>query len=432
MAVTVDQQKLVLNAFAAVFQNNLTVADAVTWNQQSEMMNDRNGLLVSEQVGPRFAVTRTTSGVQDLTTGTQDSVFGSEQFIIKDVFGTSMGWADFVRIRDITEARESISLRNAATQLAEIIDAYVLGFATNASNNYVGTVGNNVASWSDIQTAYTRLKDEGCSDDDLRAILTYYDKQALGANVLSLPSLDNIADGIYRKAFTGEVGGIPTMFTQQLPTFTAGTRVATGSVTVNAANQNVNYKAVAVSGAPGQYLTQTMTFAATTGQTFNDGDIFTIANVNAWDNRAQRSLARLQQFRVVGNATAAGSTVTLRIFPACIVPATGTGGDILVNTAHATVDSIPANGAAVTFLGTAGQAYQPRVLLQKQAIVVDTAQLITPATGKSMTKSLTKVPVSVRMWQHSDFNTGNHVVRFDVALTANVRDRRRIVRLNGA
>jgi hypothetical protein len=46
--------------------------------------------------------------------------------------------------------------------------------------------------------------------------------------------------------------------------------------------------------------------------------------------------------------------------------------------------------------------------------------------------SLTKVPLSVRMWQHSDFYTGAHGVRFDVALNANIRDRRRISRVNGS
>jgi hypothetical protein len=69
--------------------------------------------------------------------------------------------------------------------------------------------------------------------------------------------------------------------------------------------------------------------------------------------------------------------------------------------------------------------------MQKEAIVVNTADLILPATGIGIRKALTKVPLSVRMWRDSTFNTGNHQVRFDVALTANVRDRRRIVRING-
>jgi hypothetical protein len=46
--------------------------------------------------------------------------------------------------------------------------------------------------------------------------------------------------------------------------------------------------------------------------------------------------------------------------------------------------------------------------------------------------SLSKVPISVRMWQHSDFYTGAHGVRFDVALNANIRDRLRIARVNGS
>jgi hypothetical protein len=124
--ITVDQQKLVLNAFAAVFQNNLLAKDLVSWKQYDGEMDDRNGLKVSEQVGPRYNVTRTTSGVNDLTAGVQDSVFGSEQFTVVDVFGSSMGWGDFVKIRDIGSARESVALQNAATNLAEQIDAYIL------------------------------------------------------------------------------------------------------------------------------------------------------------------------------------------------------------------------------------------------------------------------------------------------------------------
>ena len=56
-----------------------------------------------------------------------------------------------------------------------------------------------------------------------------------------------------------------------------------------------------------------------------------------------------------------------------------------------------------------------------------------PATGTAMRKSLTKLPISVRMWQDSTFATGEHNVRFDIALEANTRanGRRRMVRING-
>src|ERR1700744_4259816 len=184
--VTVDQAKLVLNSFAAIFQNNLTSAELVTWRKFDNEMNDRNALTVVEQVVPRYVVTRTTSGVQDLTTpGTQNTVFGSEQYKIDTVFGSSMGWQDFVKIRDIGAARESEALKSAALNLAEQIDAYILGFAVNASNNWLGTAGNTVQSYDDVASGYTRLKEEGAEDTDLRAVLTYGDKQALGSAVVA-------------------------------------------------------------------------------------------------------------------------------------------------------------------------------------------------------------------------------------------------------
>lgn len=423
--ITVDQQKLVLNAFAATFQNNLLAKDIVTWKKYDTEMNDRNGLKVAEQVGPRYRVYSTTDGVKDLSAGVQDSVFGSEQFVVNRTYNTSMGWGDFVKIRDIGSARESEALRNAATQLAEQIDAYILGVAQLAPNNEVGTAGNDVADLNDVLTAYQRLKEEGVEDSDLRLVLSYADKTALANTIVAYPATDSLSTQAFRKGFTGEVGGVPTMFTQQLSNITPGTRT---NGAVNGANQNTDYSAVAVSGSPGQYLTDTIAadgFGA--NGTIKDGEVFTIAGVYAWDNRLQQAQSHLQQFRVVGDHTAdgLGAVASLRIFPAIII------GDSDVNIAHRTVDSAPADNAVITWRGTASTAYKPRIMLQKGLIQVNTADLVTPNSDTSMRKQLTKVPLSVRMWQHSDFDTGAHSIRFDVALTANVRDRRRGVRVNG-
>jgi hypothetical protein len=367
--------------------------------------------------------------VKDLTSGVQDSVFGSEIFKVNKTFGVSLGWGDFVKIRDIGAARESEALKAVSQQLAEQIDKYVLGVAIQAANNWVGTPGNNIATLHDVAVGYTRLMEEGVDSNDLRMVLSYADRQSLSDTIVAYPATDSLSTGAFRKGFEGEVNGIPTMFTQQLPALTTGSRAASGAALINGAAQSVNYVNVAASGAPGQYLTQTISIDGLTGtQTINDGEVFTIAGVYAWDNRAQVTTGRLQQFRVVGDVTAvAGAIASMRIFPAMIVQ-----GANSVDTAHATVDSVPADNAAITFLGTASTAYKQRAIIQKNAIVVDTAQLILPATGTARRVNLSRVPLSVRMWQHSDFNTGAHSVRFDVALTANVRERRRIVRVNGA
>jgi hypothetical protein len=426
--VTVDQAKLVMNAFAATFQNNLLAKDVVTWKQYDAEMDDRNGLKVVEQVGPRYNVTQTTNGVKDLSTGVQDSVFGSEQFVVNKTFGASMGWGDFVKVRDIGDARESVAIKNAATNLAESIDAYILQNAVLAANNEVGTAGDAVATLGDVLTGYERLKAEGVDDSDLRMVLSYADKTALANTIVAYPATDSLSTGAFRRGFEGEIGGIPTMFTQQLSNITPGTRT---NGAVNGANQDTDYSAVAVSGAPGQYLTQTIAadgFGA--NATIKDGEVFTIAGVFAYDNRLGQAQTHLQQFRVIGDTTAdgTGAVASLRIFPAMIVP----DGGATPNTPHATVSAAPADNAVITWRGTASTAYKPRAIIQKQAIIVNTADLIMPASDTAMRKQLTQVPLSVRMWRASDFDTGAHTIRFDVALTANVHDRRRIVRVNGA
>ncbi len=73
-------------------------------------------------------------------------------------------------------------------------------------------------------------------------------------------------------------------------------------------------------------------------------------------------------------------------------------------------------------------------MVNKSAVTVNTADLIMPATGTAMRKALSKVPVSVRMWRDSVFATGEHRIRFDIALECNTRanGREKVVRLNGA
>lgn len=434
--VTVDQAKLVMNTFMTVFEDNLVTGQCVSWNEHQGELDDRNRLTVVEQVAPRYRVQRTQNGVRNLSGGTDGSVFGAEQFTIDGTFNANMGWGDFVKIRDIGEARNNEALQGAATSLAEQIDAYILGIAALASDEWTGNGGTSaaVAAYADVAAGYTRLKEQGVGDNDLFAILTHYDKGALGTDVVGRAALTGMASNTYAKGFRSEVAGIPTEFTNSLPVLTTGTRSA-GAATVNGANQNVNYASVAVSTANGRFMTQSLIVAGLgANATVRAGEVFTAPNVFAYDNRKQANVspARLQQFTVVADATADGAgAATLTIFPAMIVPGSGAGDNVNINTAHATVSAAPANGVALTFIGAASTNLAPRMIIQKQAISVDTIPLIMPATGIAMRKKLSRIPVTVRMWQHSDFNTGEHNVRFDVALNANIRDRRRVCRING-
>jgi hypothetical protein len=432
--VTVDQAKLVLNSFAAIFQNNLISKDLVTWKKFDGEMNDRNGLEVVEQVTPDYTTSFTTNGVADLTAGVQDTIFGSERFKLDQTINSSMGWGDFVKIRDLGSARESQALRKAALRLATDVDSYIMSFLTNQANNWLGDGSSNVSTWDHVAAGYTRLKKEGADDDGLHAVLSYDDWQALGSDVIGdNASLADLGEGVYRSGFKGNVAGIPTLFTQQLPAFSTGSRNVTSALTQGTTDAPVTYASCAISPAPGQYMTQLINMdIGSATETIKEGEVFTIAGVYAYDNRAKKALPHLQQFRVVGGTssnginagtyTASGGVVAnVRIFPAII-----TVGPFQ------TVSAAPANTAVVTFLGAASTTLYPRVITQKDSVIVNTADLILPATGKGSRVNLTKVPLSVRMWQDSTFATGTHQIRFDVAIKCNTNDRRRTVRINGS
>lgn len=433
--VTTEQQKLVLNSFAMVLQNNLVSGDAVTWNEYDGEMDDRNGLQVLEQTTPRYNVTRTENGVKDLSAGTDGTVFGSEMFEITGTFNANMGWGDFVKIKSIGDARNSQALLGAATSMAEKIDAYILSKAVLASADWTGDGVTSIDEWLDAAAGYTRLKENGVDDSGLNFIFNHTDEMKLGDQVIKLPN--ETGAGVFRRGFDSKIGGIDTMFTNQLPVLTVGTRAATGAGAINGANQNKDYAAVAKAGTSnGLSMTQNLIvdgFAA--GATVKQGEVFTMPGVFAYDNRKQALVtpARLQQFTVVADAVMDGTGAgTLVIFPAMVVPGSGAGDNVNINTAHATVNAAPADNALLTFMGAAGATLSPRVVIQKQAIVVNTIPLILPASDTSMRRKLTKIPLTVRMWQHSDFYTGAHGVRFDVALNANIRERRRIARVNGS
>lgn len=437
-AVSAVQAKLVLNSFAHVLQNNLVTATAVSWNEHDKEFDDRNALKVVEQIAPQYKITRTENGVKDLSGGTDGSVFGGELFEITGTFNANMGWGDFVKITTVGEARESKALMGAALSLAQQIDAYILQRAVLMGNNWTGTGTANVSASIEAAAAKARLMEEGVEETNLSYIMNYTDEMLLGDQVIKLPAPDGMATSTFREGFSGKMGGIRTLFTNQLPILTVGTRVAAGAVQVDGAAQNVNYADVAnQTTANGLYNTQLLNLKGlTAGHTIVAGEVMVITDVNAFDNRKQGPVtpARQMQFTIVeGDVADGGGLATVRIFPAIIVPGSGAGDNININSAHGTVTAAPANSAPVTFMGAAGTTLSPRGLIQKDAVEVNVAPLIMPANAPdAMRRKLTKIPLSVRMWPHSDFNTGVHGVRFDVALNVNVRDRRRSARFNGA
>lgn len=435
MANKYDQLRSILSVFAATFENNLVAAKAVSWRKYDKYFDSRNKFQVSEQVAPLYFVRRTTDNVADISAGKQDSIFGSEIVEVKNLYTIDFFEQDFEGVRDLDSAKRSERIRSAAQKAAAQTDADILAKAVELGFNWVGTPGNAVDDLTDFMEGYARLKEEGVMDNDLMGVLSYKDQIALQKYIVSLAAPDKMATMAFANLDIPKLGRIPVMFTQQLPVKTMGTRAASGAALVNGANQNVNYRDVSASTVQGQHLTQTIAVDTVgANATIKDGEVLTIAGVNAYDNRRQASLGRLQQFRVVGDHTADGTGViaALRIAPAIIVPvANPTAGDQMVNTAHATVTAAPADNAAITFLGVASTDYLQRAIIQRSSLCVATANLRALPSGETRMQRLSGLPLTMRLHRYSDGDIGETVTRLDWVATPNTMSRPRSVRING-
>lgn len=439
MANQVDIAQTITNTFAAHMENELVAAKVVSSKKYDKDLDADNGLQTRERVPPRYITRTTQDGVANLSAGVQDTVVGSEIIRINQTKTVDFGYGDFERIKTFSDAVESQALKSAAKSMAEDIDAEILSVAALAAYNWVGDAGVPLSELDEFMSGYTRLKEEGVEDNDLFGVLGFDDKQKLQKYITELAAPAGDASAALRRGTIGMLGGIPTLFTQQLPTLISGSRVANTAV-IDGAAQNVNYRAVAQALDQGYHNTQLLRLTQAGTNTLKRGDVLVIGTesgdtpVLAYDNRRHASLARPQQFVVVEDAAFGDedtNDVLVRVAPACIVPGSGLDNDQLVNTAHGTVTVAPQTTDIATFKTAANSQSKLRIIMQKQAIQLATANLVNPKSDTFRRQSLSDVPITVRMWWYSDGNTGVHKVRFDAAVQANIMDRRRIVRVNG-
>tara|TARA_R110000868_G_scaffold143298_2_gene361358 strand:- start:1385 stop:2566 length:1182 start_codon:yes stop_codon:yes gene_type:complete len=129
-----------------------------------------------------------------------------------------------------------------------------------------------------------------------------------------------------------------------------------------------SFSAGTVNGA-GQSGT-TLTTNAITG-TLKTGDIITIANVLGVNRIEKQSYGSVRQFVVLADVANGGTSIS--IYPA-LIPA-GPGG---VQVQYQTVDSSPANSAAISLASPASTSYRKNIAFVPDAITMATADLEIP------------------------------------------------------
>lgn len=283
-------------------------------------------------------------------------------------------------------------IKPAMIQIANQIDLMGYNVLLAASGMTVGTPGTaldkNTAPDA-VLAAAAMLYQNGAPIDD--GMMTEINSPAFNALLAGSSSkLFNppaeISE-IYRKGLQGTFGGFDHFVSQNVFRHVNGT--FTGSPVVNGG---------------GQAGSALVTDGWGANSFLNVGDSFTIAGVFAMAPQTYINTGVLEQFTVTAATVTTGGNATLAISPAINA---GPGG-------YQNVSGTPSDGAAITLLGTTGQAYGQAVAFHKDAIMLANTPLQRP-TGVEMSDYVVDPDsgIGVRVVQQYDVRNDQFITRFD-------------------
>lgn len=305
-------------------------------------------------------------------------------------FGIDFQWDDYEAAVKAERSEEEIKeqyLMPAGVQLANEIDSRAALFAKNNISQIVGSLGTDPTSIVYLDQARARLLQKaGSYLSKKRCALISSSMQTNSINT-PVTSLFQPADAITEAFREGSMGKLKTfdIFEEQnLYSHTAGTWA--GAVVVTGAGQSGT----------------SLIITGTANDTLNQGDKFSILNVNFVNPRSRRipGPKTPQTFTVTQDFTLTGGADTITILPAIYGP------DADGPSQYQNVDALPADGAALTLwpgttnpngaVGTVGLA------LTTQAFAIVGMKFYLPKAVEQKSQTVdpqTQIPVRfVKAW----------------------------------
>lgn len=408
------------NALMLLLKNQLVWGRLVD-GQFKNQVTDQNGLSVSIKAPPQFVA-------QDgATLAAQRMLVGSRTVAVDKYKNVHINVGDLEAVQSFNDLMKNSAMMSAASALAHAIDKEVAERALEFPS-MAGAIGQTIESPAEFFPMHTQLMAQGVPNEQLSAVLSFVDGEKIRGSLVG-GNIDGTNLSALQKTKIPMMSEIDSYATQQLPSYTNGDHTMSAGPAVKGASQNVNYKDVKTA------LSQSLIIDGLgNSKSVKRGETFTIAGVYEYDWRQQKKLTNLQRFVVLADGTthASDGSITVTVAPPIIVPATSDGVDTVANTAFATVDSVPADDAAITFDGVASTTYTPRVAFHKRALALVSAKLERPMTGESSFTTDKQTGISIRYWRGSDIATGLHIHRWDCIFGVINADRRLGVRGYGA
>jgi hypothetical protein len=391
-----------------ILENNLVMAKKVYRGHESEFAKKVNGYKVGETISIRRPNQFT---VRDgATASIQDVVEGTTTMSIDKQKGVDFKFSSADMALEIDEFEDRI-LKDAMIKLANQVDTDLMALYKKVWN-YVGPSSGAIDSYADFALAPERLDLGSVEVNDRCAILSPTDHWALAGSQTGL-YVNSIANPAYREGSIGNIGGIDTYMSQNVPTHTAGTR--DNSTPLVKGTQSTTWAASKDTG------TMSLdTDGWDTVVTLKEGDVFTIDAVFAVNPVTKATLPHLQQFVVRSDVTAHATTTsstTLTISP-----------PIITSGAFQTVSAAALNDATITVIGNASGNLRQNLVFQKNAFALAVVPMEKPQGAVDVVRKSHK-GLSVRMIPYYDGTNDISNWRLDILYGVKALDPRLATRL---
>lgn len=368
-------------------QNNLVMGELVHRDYSKEFV--KVGSTISIRKPVKFRSSTGASRVSsDVIEGTVPLAIDTQKHV---------SW-DFVS-SDLTLTIENYSeryIKPAMIALSQDVESSLMGLYTTVPN-WVGTAGTTPSTFLHLGAARQRLVENSFPmGEQINGVLSPAAALQV-ANDMKLQYQPGKQLTAMEKVRIGRYAGIDTYEAQSVPNHTVGG--LGGTPLVNGASQNINSTPQANSMS---LVTDGWTAAA--ANRLKAGDVITIANVYAVNDKTKSAYTFLKQFVVTADAASDGSgNATLTISPG-----------IVTSGPYQNVSAAAADNAAITVLtGTASTAYPQNLVFHKNAFALVMADLDLP-DGAAFKARESYNNLSVRVVKQYDIDLDRDIIRLDI------------------
>lgn len=276
-------------------------------------------------------------------------------------------------------------IKPASIALANSVDVALCALYKDV-NNQRGTPGTTPATFASMGSVSERLDDEACPTP--RSLVLNPAANWSMADALKGTFVQKLASDVTRKGFLGTIANLNVYMDQNIQRHLTGTFTTSATPIIDGATQS------------GTTLNTDGWNASSS--TVKKGDIFTIADVYAVNPVSRQSTGVLRQFVVTADGTSSSGDLALSITPAM----TATGD-------YQTIDSVPADSAVLTFIGTEATQYPVNFGFHRNAFALVMLPLAMP-DGVSFKAQETYKGISIRVVKFYDGTNDEDIIRLDI------------------